>query len=54
MPKENAPKKDLGDALAGLIHAAQGVRRAARGRAVELAKEGLGTIDKAVGALGDL
>ena len=47
-------KTDLGDALAGLVHAGQGVRKAARSRAVELTKEALGTVGKVADALGDL
>jgi len=55
MPKPSETKEnDLGDASADLIRAAQGVRRAVRGRVVGLAKEALGTADKLIAALGDL
>lgn len=56
MPTKGSETKttDLGDALAGLVHGAQDVRRAARSRAVGLAKEALGTAAKVAGALGDL
>lgn len=52
--KGETGKNDLGDALAGLVHAGQAVRRAARGKAVGLAKEALGTATKVADALGDL
>ena len=55
MPKESETgKNDLGDALAGLVHAVQATRRAARAKLVSEAKTALDTAGKVASALGDL
>lgn len=55
MPKESETKgNDLGDALAGLVHAAQATRKAARAKLIAEAKTVLATAGKVASALGDL
>jgi hypothetical protein len=52
--KGETSTSDLGDALAGAVRALDGVRRAARRRAADLARDGIRTAGKVVDAIGGL
>lgn len=47
-------KDDLGDALVGLVHAGQAIRKASRQKAAGLVQDAAKTVGKVAGALADL